>query len=364
MLINIQFLRFVAAMLVVVYHCAPHIAATGAEPGVLFDVGNAVGYAGVDIFFVISGFIMMHTTRGLSGPASSGQFLRRRFARIYSGYWPFLLLALAVFGWAQPERLQEADLFASATLWPGRVLLLAVSWTLTFEMYFYLCFGALVLAPERWRVALVAAALVFIVAWCGYAQVVRAAYSTDNLPYISLAEAYMASPYMAEFLAGALVAHFLSQRPQGPGLAWLLAGCALFLAGGWVNNAFYATHLEQGYYVVARVTLFGTASVLLLLGVVRMENAGRVAPLRFSLLCGGASYAIYLSHTLVLTVTQHLGLNAWLRGTSPSLVRVTFIALSLFILALSALHYRQIERRLHGVFRRWLGVQPLRPPQR
>ena len=103
---------------------------------------------------------------------------------------------------------------------------------------------------------------------------------------------------------------------------------------------------------------------LLLLGVVRMENAGRVAPLRFSLLCGGASYAIYLSHTLVLTVTQHLGLNAWLRGTSPSLVRVTFIALSLFILALSALHYRQIERRLHGVFRRWLGVQPLRPPQR
>ena len=82
MLINIQFLRFAAALAVVVYHAGKHVAATGADPGWLFRAGEAVGFAGVDVFFVISGFIMFHTTRESAGAAAAAEFLKRRVARI------------------------------------------------------------------------------------------------------------------------------------------------------------------------------------------------------------------------------------------------------------------------------------------
>ena len=59
MLINIQFLRFVAAMMVVFHHSADHIRASGHELGMIFSFGQSAGFAGVDIFFVISGFLII-----------------------------------------------------------------------------------------------------------------------------------------------------------------------------------------------------------------------------------------------------------------------------------------------------------------
>jgi peptidoglycan/LPS O-acetylase OafA/YrhL len=97
MLINVQFLRFAAAMLVVVYHVSAHIRDAGIDPGPFFQLSEAVGFAGVDIFFVISGFIMAYTTHAAAGAVDAWAFARRRMARIYSGYWPFFLLALHVF---------------------------------------------------------------------------------------------------------------------------------------------------------------------------------------------------------------------------------------------------------------------------
>ena len=141
------FLRFAAALAVVVYHAGKHVAATGADPGWLFRAGEAVGFAGVDVFFVISGFIMFHTTRESAGAAAAAEFLKRRVARIYSGYWPFFLFAALVFSRARPEHFAESNLLTSFLLWPMPLnqVLLDVSWTLSYEMYFYLLFTVLVL---------------------------------------------------------------------------------------------------------------------------------------------------------------------------------------------------------------------------
>ncbi len=97
MLTNIQFLRFVAALLVVFYHTSNHVRMTGVDQGVFFEIAEAVGFAGVDIFFVISGFIMFHTTKKTTGALSMVEFLKRRMARIFSGYWPFFFLAMGIF---------------------------------------------------------------------------------------------------------------------------------------------------------------------------------------------------------------------------------------------------------------------------
>ena len=144
MLVNLQALRFLAALPVLVYHIAPHVWASGVTRGGLLEHMHLVGFGGVDVFFVISGFIMWHTTPGDHGPADAWRFLRRRIARIYSGYWPFLLLAALIWYLYHPDLIPFKNWPLSTTLAPnpagttdqldpGR-LALPGAWTLRFEM--------------------------------------------------------------------------------------------------------------------------------------------------------------------------------------------------------------------------------------
>ncbi len=354
MLINIQFLRFVAAMLVVLYHSTAHVRSVGIDPGPVFSVSEAVGFAGVDVFFVISGFIMAWTTRSATGLDDAWQFARRRLARIYSGYWPFFLIGLVVFSWAYPSLVERSELVKSVFLWPTPRLLLAVSWTLIFELFFYLCFSLIIALSRGRHTQVLIASLAAIAAWSLFSQYGREAYAPGNLEQMHIAEYYMASPYLAEFLAGALAAVWLLNRPAGLAWPWLLAGAAGFLLGGYVNNRVFDGNIEQGYWVFYRVIVFGIPSLMALVGLVRLEHAGRIAPLRFSLLAGGASYAIYLSHTIILTATQHLGFNDWASAFSPWIAQGLFVGLALAILAYSVMHYRWIERPVHHLFL-WLA---------
>lgn len=356
MLINIQFLRFAAAMLVVVYHVSSHVRDAGAEPGVFFALAEAIGFAGVDIFFVISGFIMARTTAAASGTADSWAFLRRRIARIYSGYWPFFAFALLVFWWVNPAHLEQSSLVRSALLWPANDLLIAVSWTLVFEMFFYLVF-TLSIATGRHRARyFLETVMMLIVAYAVYSQFVRHAYDPGRLENMGLAEYYMLSPYLAEFVGGAVLANWLTKYPNGGSVRLLIPGIVLFLAGGWINLAGFQGDIEQGYFVFYRVAIFGTASLLIVAGLVRLENEGHRATRAFSLQAGGASYAIYLSHTLFLAATQHMGLNRWLSGFGQGATQVAFFAYSALVLFHGIAHYRWIERPLHRRFKAWLAI--------
>ena len=147
MLYNIQFLRFVAAMLVVIYHSAAGLPANDSVFQAVFSAGGSLGFAGVDIFFVISGFIMAHTSANHSGFTDSFDFVRRRLARIFSGYWPFFVLALVIFGYFRPEHFADSNLLKSFFLWPQTLnhILLELTWTLSYELYFYLLFSLLIL---------------------------------------------------------------------------------------------------------------------------------------------------------------------------------------------------------------------------
>jgi len=356
MLINVQFLRFVAAMLVVVYHTSAHVRDARIDQGAFFALSESIGFAGVDVFFVISGFIMAFTTHSTSGLQAGWAFARRRIARIYSGYWPFFLVALVLFGWIRPEHVESASLWRSAILWPANELLIAVSWTLIFEMFFYVLFTFLVFSSSHRREILLRFLLAFIVCWAIYSQFGRRAYDPGQLETISLSEYYMLSPYLAEFLGGALIAGWLRRNPGGRGLIWLSLGSVLFVGAGWINNRFFAGQIEQGYYVFYRVLAFGLPSLMLLIGLVRLEQAGHKAPIRFSLLAGGASYAIYLSHTLLLALSQHLGMNRFAGQLEVFEARSLFVLYAILILLYSMAHYHWLERPLHRIFKRFLGV--------
>jgi peptidoglycan/LPS O-acetylase OafA/YrhL len=356
MLVNIQFLRFVAAMLVVLYHSSAHLQATGLDQGLLFDIFEAVGFAGVDVFFVISGFIMAYTTTNEHGLDDGIGFFKRRVARIYSGYWPFYLLAIAVFAWVGGSYLDDVAFWNSLILWPGGKPLIAVSWTLIYEMFFYISFTLLIFFTASKRRLLLILLLLAIIGWSVYSHFVRHAYDEGHLVFMSLAEAYMASPYLAEFLGGALLAGWLARRQSGWSWSWLIAGSLLFLAGGWINIQFFDGRIEQGYFVFWRVLVFGTASLMIVAGLVRLELAGATTALRFSLAAGGASYAIYLSHILFLTASQHLGFNGFLGQFSSWVAQLAFLLYAAGILFYCIAHYRVVEKPLHRLFKRGLRV--------
>jgi len=360
MLYNIQFLRFVAAMLVVLYHSATRLPANDSVFQFIFSTGESLGFAGVDIFFVISGFIMAYTSSHQSGLSESFDFARRRLARIFSGYWPFFILAVVVFSYFRAEHYAETNLLKSFFLWPQslNLILLELTWTLSFELYFYLLFSFLILlTTPRNRYAYIWLAFLLLLVFNLYRHFVAHSFSPENIYYLTFWPQFLSSPFLLEFFAGALVAWRVSRRPDGPSLSWLVIGTVLFLVGGWINEYLYSGLIEQGFHVVPRVLLYGVPASMILTGLVRMETtAGMQAPQRFSALTGGASYAIYLSHILILTVVWNSGFNQYVSSWSGNIMIAAYIILMAIILGYSVIHYAYLEKPLHRLFKQWIGL--------
>jgi len=356
MLINIQFLRFAAALLVVFYHASVHVRSTGVDQGILYAASDAVGFAGVDVFFVISGFIMFHTTKAVTGIVHAREFIMRRLARIYSGYWPFFFLAVVIFAWARAEHFQQSRLLTSFMLWPQSLnrVLVDVSWTLSYELYFYLLFALLVFLGVQARHWLLAILLTFFAVTGVYRYWVLGDYSPELIYTHSFAYQFLSSPFLLEFFAGSLLASTIRKGSTRSGWLSLVFGIGGFALAGWANIQIYEGNVEQGYYVLPRVLMFGIPSLLIVLGLVHLEHNGWVAPRRFSLATGGASYALYLSHTLFFVATMKLGIRDVLSQYSAWQVQLLYLAYVALIVVFSLTHYRIVEQPLHRFFKKWL----------
>lgn len=166
---SIQVLRAIAALLVVFFHLRMHelaaISINGHSEGALLNGVITNGYAGVDLFFVISGFIMVYVTQNMKpGPAAASEFLFARLTRIYPVWWVFAAIALILLmttqlalpggnGWDRIARGTQAApfLIKSFLLIPQDVYpVLSIGWTLIHEVYFYLIFTLILLLPRNW----------------------------------------------------------------------------------------------------------------------------------------------------------------------------------------------------------------------
>jgi exopolysaccharide production protein ExoZ len=343
---GVQILRFAAAMLVVVMHITQaisiHINGTG--PGNYWGAGSA----GVDIFFVISGFVMAMSTAllpadGHSRISAAWVFMRRRLLRIAPLYWFYTLLkvalllampALAVRSSVEPGHLAASLLFIPAMSPWGLVQpTLPVGWTLNFEMLFYAVFAvAIALGAPRIRFCLAAFGLVFM---GGYL-----------LPD-SVALNFYAQTIVFEFILGVCIAHaFLHFRHAPPLAGWvvMVLGLVFMFAPHWGHSA-------------DRLATWGCGAALVVLGAVWMEPWTLRAPLasRLSFL-GDASYSIYLSHTFVVPA----GVMALKRlGVQDSLAIV--LAVSLAVVMVGCLSYIWLERPMTAFFKRVLFGAPKLP---
>jgi exopolysaccharide production protein ExoZ len=285
---SIQALRGVAAILVTLFHAFAHFDPTES----CFRVGNA----GVDIFFVISGFIMWSTAaRHAPSPST---FLRHRLIRLVPLYAIFTLLLAA--GWAV---LPSAFPHMRPPT-PGHVLLslafiphgspdgqgfpvLAQGWTLNFEMAFYLLFALALALPRGWRANALAAALLAM-PLLGLA--VSDAQARLFPPLVLL------SPLLVEFLAGIAIARMIESD-------WRLnavASWVCLVAGALALVLLPLPGRDDDW---ARIALFGAPAALIVAGAVSLEvGARRFRVGRLPLLLGASSYSLYLSHSFTLSV--------------------------------------------------------------
>lgn len=312
---SIQCLRALAALAVVVFH--DHLSEAKLGGAALIPASAWYCQAGVDLFFVISGFIITTITRGKFGkPGESRRFLWSRLTRIYPIYWVYFLAVTAVY-LAAPHLVNAQhgapNLLASALLLPQTATpILFVSWTLVFELYFYLVFVALLTwLPERLlpRALLVWGGLV-VVAWA-----VLGTHSPALRGYP--AAQTLVSPLILEFLLGCLVALYAAELPRRAAIV-----CTALGVGGFVAGTMVMIHLRLDFST-GRVLLFGPAAALLVAGLVGWEKHGLGFP-RLLVWFGDGSYSLYLSHILVLGVLFDL----WTRfmPTAPAWSHVTILA--------------------------------------
>jgi exopolysaccharide production protein ExoZ len=140
---GLQMLRGVAASMVVAHHILGKSDTVAGRFSPLWL--NLSLSSGVDIFFVISGFIMLYTTFGRTATSPSPlEFIIKRVVRIYPFYWfcCLILITLVSVHIFKPRLFDLSEVIESMLLVPGHNSLLATSWTLSYEMFFYFIFGA------------------------------------------------------------------------------------------------------------------------------------------------------------------------------------------------------------------------------
>jgi peptidoglycan/LPS O-acetylase OafA/YrhL len=296
-------LRAVAALMVLLYHLVNTTAFGWKDAGgQLVQPArfiNHIGFAGVDLFFVISGVVMVVTCFNRFGqPRESAAFLRRRVWRVYPLYWICTAAVLGI-AWWRPE-LAARDKFAwsavvkSLLLWPqAEYPIVALGWTLSYEMFFYLVFAILLLLPRR---ALPPALAV----WAAVTLILFSLFDAPSFRRTHggrLSLPLYASPLALEFIAGCMVGWLTRTRALPWGGASLLVGVVLLAVGGsYVGE----NHPVEAQYGLIRVGVFGTASALVAYGAMGLERSCRLPIPRWISFWGDASYSTYLTHMYVL----------------------------------------------------------------
>lgn len=337
-LLSIQYLRAAAALMVVFFH------ADGMAQEYFHFSGLQFGAAGVDIFFVISGFIMWITTA--SERTTPGSFALHRFIRIVPLYWVMTLLLYGSWlifrdpaNWPPLWNLVRSLLFIPfVSPRTGEIQpLLIAGWTLNFEMFFYAVFACALLTARRYRALVVCAILGVLVILPLFV-----------VPSGAVALTYT-SPLLIEFMIGCLLGVMYERgalpRPQVAAFL-LVTGFGLLLTSGMLS----AASLDA-----TRFFHWGVPAFLIVTGALGLESA--LKTWRVPMLLGDASYSIYLVHGAALSVVKSAVLLSG-RGAQPFISGEFVFAGCIASIVAGVGVYYAVEKPLVTLGQKWVLSRP------
>lgn len=286
MLNSIQLLRAIAAWVVVGHHFMQILQGTG-EAGFVGGLFSKYGALGVDLFFVISGFVIYHAT--VDKHISPTRFLVMRLIRIVPAYWFFTLTTAIVLHFSAKfiplTQLEIGFLLKSLLFIPasnpsgiGFFPLLTPGWSLNFEMVFYVIFALALLVSNSYR---------FLVLFMGitFLQLIAPALGS---PWI-----YFHNTIVFEFLLGVAV--------------------AVMYRKGWLNSLSIAHSVFLLLIAIATIAIKGGAHHYLFAGVpcaliviAALAQEQHFVKKSFFIELGNWSYSTYLCHLLVLSAANYL----------------------------------------------------------
>ncbi|MEL7489142.1 MAG: acyltransferase [Pseudomonadota bacterium] len=294
---NIQALRGVAALLVFVAHIKGAEGDYGAGgdilPHVLF-----MGVTGVDLFFLISGYVMVHVTDHLPrNGAQSARFLLNRAGRIYPLYWAVTIALILLYAGKKflfGEDTPIPNYLSSFLLAPNdHYPILPVGWTLVHEIYFYLAFALFLLFHRRLLP-------LFLVSWAGFVIAAQAA----DFGTLGAGPKVWLNALTLEFIVGCFIALAAKRGIVAFGAQALILGAAwltvLFVLGA---NELYPTVMGK---FMERMLIFTPPYALLLYGAVAIERSRSAVAPNYLIAAGDISYALYLVHVPVFLIVGKL----------------------------------------------------------
>jgi exopolysaccharide production protein ExoZ len=286
MLVYIQILRFFAALAVVAFHVLGAPPKGFEVPDSALTFALSYGGRGVDLFFVISGFVIFYATHRVQ--LTPAEFLRRRVERIVPLYFVviFAVTMLAVTlpatfgtpGWYTPRHILKSLAFIAFT--DGEMPVVYVGWSLEYEMYFYLATALLMaLTRDVWRnIAVMFSALAIV----------------GQLPGVAAAlgnAAFFADPMILEFVFGVIVATvFVNGR-----IGWQIAVAAACAVAAVLVSDPLNRVIVSGIPAACLVAAAAWASLK------RIESSW---PERALARLGDASYSIYLAQVETVSLAS------------------------------------------------------------
>ena len=325
---SLQAGRGIAALMVVLHHAnqaADHFLRGEGR----YDILN-YGYLGVDFFFVLSGFIIYHTTSHQSGRGRTfNTFLALRMARVFAPYLPLGIAfgVLYTFPAVVSEANREWSWVPTLSLIPwGLPPALSVAWTLQNELVFYLIFGLLFFSGLL-RLGLT----LWLVAILGFALLANPAPPEPFATALTLIN--------IEFIFGLLAALALVRNIEKRlWLALLGAGAA---AAVWIA---LGASRELSVFV-------GAAIAILIPSLARAEMNGGFSTPSTLVLLGDASYSIYLIHPLAIAVSARL-LRSWM----PISLEFGLVVMVLASVGAGLVYHLLFERHAIRALRNWVLV--------
>lgn len=294
---TIQVARGVAALTVVAFHLTMFVSDAYGRTvlwGNLFERG----FAGVDLFFVISGFVIVYTSQAYVGQAAQLRtYLTKRFVRVYPMYWlsalgMLVLMALSYTAASATGQVRIANQWPDLTtflLTPYHKVLNGVSWSLSYELFFYLLFACLIVSRRLWPV------LAAFLLGSLYVTFTQSYFVPGETPVISY---FWFSPLNVEFALGALLGVWFTRQPPRLELGGVVGVLGLL----WL----FALPDTPNEYLSLRLGHYGLGSFLLLAGLLTLEHTYTLRLPRPLVLIGDASYVIYLVHLPAMLLFSRL----------------------------------------------------------